>query len=80
VDNIGEQIVCLITVGKLPTFGMKTVRSSPGLYYQREDTASLYISEWKAVTGLSLQVASNMVDATGKHIVLNKLQLFVAAK
>ena len=43
----------------------ETVQCSPGLYWQREDTATLYVSEWKAVACLSLQGASNTVDARG---------------
>jgi hypothetical protein len=38
------------------------------LYYQHEGTARLYTSEWKIVTYLNLQGASDNIDATGKYI------------
>jgi len=44
------------------------VQSSPGLYYQPVGTARLYSTEWRVVTYLSLQRASNNVDAIRKHI------------
>jgi hypothetical protein len=42
--------------------------NSPGLYYQYEAQARLYNSEWKIVTYLELQQASDNVDVIGKHI------------
>jgi hypothetical protein len=44
------------------------VENSPGLYYQHEAQARLYNSEWKIVTYLDLQQASDNVDVVGKYI------------
>ena len=49
-------------------FRIEPVRSSPGLYYQSVGTARLYSTEWKVVTYLSLEGASNNVDAIRKYI------------
>lgn len=49
-------------------FRNEPVQSSPGLYYQSEGTARLYASEWKVVTYINLQGASNNVDAIRKYI------------
>jgi hypothetical protein len=40
----------------------EAVKNSPGLYYQHESAARLYNSEWKIVTYLNLQQASDNVD------------------
>jgi len=56
-------LLCVITMGQCIDFRNEPLQSSPGLYYQCEGTARLYTSEWKVVTFLSLQGASNNVDA-----------------
>jgi hypothetical protein len=39
-----------------------------GLYYQHESEARLFNSEWRIVTYLNLQQASNNVDVIGKYL------------
>jgi len=55
-------LLCVVTMGWGRYFRIEPVPISPGLYYQHEGTARLYTSEWKVVTFLSLQQASNNVD------------------
>jgi hypothetical protein len=49
-------------------FPIEPVQSSSGLYYQPVGTARIYSTEWRVVTYLSLEGASNNVDAIRKHI------------
>jgi hypothetical protein len=62
-------LLCVVIIaGQDIDFQIEPVQSSPGLYYQPVSTARLYCSEWKVVTYLSLQGASNNVDAIKKYI------------
>ena len=58
----------VITVGQGIDFRNEPVQSSLGLYYHREGTARLYASEWRVVTYVNLQGATNSVAAIGKDI------------
>jgi hypothetical protein len=44
------------------------IRRSPGLYFLHEAQARLYTSEWRIVTYINLQQASDNVNAIGKYI------------
>jgi hypothetical protein len=66
-------IVASILLGEMVLGGSLDIRNepvehSPGLYCQHETQARLYNSEWKIVTYLDLQQASDNVDAAGKYI------------
>jgi hypothetical protein len=57
----------VIIAGQDIDIQIEPVQSSPGLYYQRVGTASLYSSEWKVVTYLSMNGAGDNVDAIRKY-------------
>jgi hypothetical protein len=66
-------IVASILLSEIVLGGSLDIRNepiehSPGLYYQHEAQARLYNSEWKIVTYLDLQQASDNVDVVGKYI------------
>ena len=62
-------VLCVIVIaGQDIDFQIEPVQSSPGLYYQLVGTASLYSTEWRVVTYLSLQEYNNNVDVIRKHI------------
>jgi len=62
-------LLCVVIIADQDIdFRIEPVRSSPGLYYQSVGTASLYSIEWKVVTYLRLEGASNNVDAIRKYI------------
>jgi hypothetical protein len=44
------------------------IENSPGLHYQHEGEARLFNSEWKIVTYINLQQASENVDMVEKYI------------
>jgi hypothetical protein len=67
------EIVTTLLISWLGSSGSLDVRkrplpSSPGLYYQHVSEARLFNSEWKIVTYLSLQQASDNVDVIGKYL------------
>ena len=62
-------LVCVVIIaGQDIDFRIEPVRSSSGLYYQSVGSARLYSTEWKVVTYLSLEGASNNVDAIRKYM------------
>jgi hypothetical protein len=62
-------LLCVIIMaGQDIDFRIEPVQSSPGLYYQFVGTARLYSTEWKVVTYLRLEGASDNVDAVWKYI------------
>jgi len=62
-------LLCVVIIaGQDVDFQIEPVQGSPGLQYQSVGTARLYSSEWKVVTYLTLQEASNNVDVIRKYI------------
>jgi len=62
-------LLCVVIIaGQDIDFRIEPVRSSSGLYYQSVGSARLYSTEWKVVTYLSLEGASNNVDAIRKYM------------
>jgi hypothetical protein len=57
-----------ITQGITLDVRIEPVHSSPGLYCQFEAEARLHNSQWKVVTYLNLQQASDNVDTVTKYI------------
>jgi hypothetical protein len=62
-------LLCLvIKAGQDFDFQIEPVQNSPGLYYKPVCTARLYSSEWKIVTYLNLQGASDNVEEISKYM------------
>jgi hypothetical protein len=51
-----------------PDVRVEPIHNSPGLYYQHECEARLYNSEWRVVTYLNLQQASDNIDVVERYI------------
>jgi hypothetical protein len=62
-------LLCAVDIASQSAdFIIEPVHSSSGLYYQPVGTTGLYSTEWRVVTYLSLEGASNNVDAIRKYI------------
>jgi hypothetical protein len=65
---VASILLAEIVLGASLDIRNEPVENSPGLYYQHDAQARLYNSEWKIVTCLDLQQASDNVDVTGKYV------------
>jgi hypothetical protein len=62
-----SMLISKIVMGEGLDIRNEPIENSPGLYFQHEAGARLYNSEWKIVTYLNLQQASDNVDVIDKY-------------